>query len=78
MKGNKEQGDKREAVRMKHWGAEALAYSITLSQAQITVVIGLLCVTPIEKLLSGSAWEENPVNLVSLLCVKLLGVEFRS
>lgn len=33
---------------MQHCGAEKLAYSITLSQAQITVVIGLLCVTALE------------------------------
>jgi len=47
-------------------------YSTTLSQAQITVVIGLLSVSVLEKSLSETTWVENPVNLVSLLCIKLL------
>lgn len=55
-----------------------MAYSTTLSQAQINIVTGLLRVTVLEKSLSGTTWEENPVNLVSLLCIKLLGVAFSS
>lgn len=47
-------------------------YSTTLSQAQITVVIGLLSVPVLEKSLSKTTWVENPVNLVSLLSIKLL------
>lgn len=63
---------------MHHCGAEKLAYSITLSQAQITVVRGLLCVTALEKSLGGSTWGEYAANLVSWLCVKLLGAAFSS
>jgi len=57
---------------MQHQGAEIMDYSTTLSQAQITVVIGPLSVPVLEKSLSETTWVENPVNLVSLLCIKLL------
>lgn len=70
--------DKRKAIRMQHWGAEIMDYSTTLSQAQITVVIGLLSVPVLEKSLSKTTWVENPVNLVSLLSIKLLWVALSS
>lgn len=55
-------------------------YSTMLSQAQITVVIGLLCVLVLKKKKneSGTTWEEKPVNLVSLLCIKILEVALSS
>lgn len=51
-----------------------------LSQAQITVVIGLLCVLVLKKkkIESGTTWEEISVNFVSLLRIKILEVALSS
>lgn len=68
-------GTKNRAIKVKL--LEWLIQSLWVRH-RLTVVTGLLCVTVLEKSLSGTTWEENPVNLVSLLCVKLLGAAFSS